>query len=188
MNSEQHCVQSQRSMFVTVVAWIFIAISAFCSLTSTLQNIMLHTMLSEQGVDAAVLAANQSEGAPFFATFMVTHMAWFAGIVLVVSLTLLSSSVGLLKRKNWARWVFVGVMALGIAWNIVGFVMQIVLFSSFPGVPSNAPAEFQEQFRTMSIVMGVFGQVMALGLTVLFGWIIKRLLSKPVALEFGARA
>lgn len=174
----------KRSTFVTVLAWIFIVLTSFSTLISIMQNIMIQTMLPTTEIDKAITASHQANDIPFFVSFMLSNFQWLFFVFFVISAATLASSVGLLKRQNWARLLFVGIMGLGIAWNIFGFVMQLIMLSSMSSIPSNAPAEFQSQFKTMSIVMAVFGAIMATGFTVLFGWIIKRLLSPSIALEF----
>lgn len=188
MNSEPAASRAQRSTFVTVVAWIFIVLSGFTTLVSLLQNIMLHTVFAQQGFDPAAIAANAPEGQPVLVTFLVAHVAWFFALVLFVSITLLCSSVGLLMRKNWARLMFIGVMVLGIAWDIFGFALQFQMLGTLTEMHHGAPAEFRNEMRTVAIVMGVFGAVLGLAFITLFGWLIKRFMSASVRQEFRARA
>jgi hypothetical protein len=184
LNAIQGSQANGKSTFVTVLAWIFIILAGFSTLISLLQNIMMQTMFSGPQFTEAMTASNQSKNVPAFAKFMFNNFQLLFAAFLVISAATLISAIGLLKRKNWARLTFVGLMALGIAWNIFGFIMQVSMFYSFPDVPANAPADFQSQFRTMATAIFVFGGLMAVGLSVLFGWLIKRLLSMPIALEF----
>lgn len=169
-----------RSTFVTVLAWIFIVLSGFGTLISLLQNIMIHLMFPASQMEQAM--AGQPADAPAFAMFMAANIRLFFAFFLLVSAATLFASVGLLRRWNWARWAFVGLMAVGIAWNIAGFGFQLFMFSSM--VPPDVPGPQAEQVRTMITAMLVVGGVMAAGMSVLFGWIIKRLLSRPIADEF----
>ena len=175
-----------KSTFVTVLAWIFIALSGFSTLIGILQNIMIQVMMSAPDMQAAMEASKQSEEMPAIAQFMFNNIRWLFLLVLMVSATLFVSSIGLLKRKNWARILFIAIMAFGIIWNVGGFVFQLTMFSTMPGMPPDAPPDFQARFNTISIVIAVFGGIMALAFSTLFGWIIKRLVSAGIKQEFQA--
>jgi hypothetical protein len=149
-----------------------------------LQNIMVQIMFSAPEMQAAMETSNQTEDMPAIAQFMFNNIRWFFLLVLMISATLFISSVGLLKRKNWARLLFIAIMAFGIFWNIGGFVLQLVMFSTMSDMPSSTPPDFQAQFTTFSIVVAIFGGIMVLGLSILFGWIIKRLISSSIKQEF----
>lgn len=91
-------------------------------------------------------------------------------------------------RKNWARLMFIGVMVLGIAWDIFGFALQFQMLGTLTEMHHGAPAEFRNEMRTVAIVMGVFGAVLGLAFITLFGWLIKRFMSASVRQEFRASA
>lgn len=172
---------AQKSTFVTVVAWVFIVLSGFGTLISLLQNLMIQTVFtSPEVVQAAQGPA--PPGAPPFAVFMLRHMVAVFVFFLLVQVLTLASSVGLLMRRNWARRLFIGVMAFGIVWNLGGLVLQFAMFSSmreqFAAIP-DAP-DMRAFFIGIAIVCVVF----ALGFSALFGWIAKRLMSPQVVAEF----
>jgi hypothetical protein len=58
------------------------------------------------------------------------------------------------------------------------------MMSSFPKIPAEAPSEFRDRFETMLVFIRIFSVLMAVGMSVLFGWIIKRLASSEVREEF----
>jgi hypothetical protein len=176
----------QRSTFINVLAWIFIVLAGFATAISVLQNLMLMTM----GVFDKLPEPSgpEAEGIPAFALFMFSHMRLFFFSFLLVSAVTLASAIGLLHRKNWARLVFVGILGLGIAWNLVGLVFEQVMFSSMGRPPSNAPPGFDSEFETMMTMMRIFSFVFILAITSLFGWLIRRLMSEPVRAEFGVAA
>ena len=170
-----------RSTFVTVVAWIFIVLSGFMTAISILQNIMIQTVFNRPEMERA-LHSQPPPGTPPFATFMSAHFQLFFFAFLIVSVATLVSSIGLLNRKNWARLVFVGLLVLGIVWNLGGMVLQFATFSSMqdsfvsqPGFPDMKP------FFIAIVVVSVLFAVVVSGL---FGWVVKRLLSPAVAAEF----
>ena len=170
-----------RSTFVTVVAWIFIVLSGFGTMISILQNIMIQTMFNGPEMEK-FLQTPPPPGAPPFAAFMADHFQFFFAAFLIVCALMLASSIGLLKRKNWARLIFVGLMVLGIVWNLGGLVLQFTMFSSMQGGFANAPGA--PNMKPFMIAMAVFGVIFALGFSGLFGWIAKRLVSPAVVAEF----
>jgi hypothetical protein len=174
---------SSKSNFVTVLAWVFIVLSGFATLISVAQNIMVQTMFNDPAFNGTLAASKQSPGVPAAASFMATHFKLFFASFFVLSTATLISSVGLLKRRNWARLIFISIMGLGIVWNLGGLLLQFIMFSSFP----SPPATFHEPdaFKSMFITIMVFGAAMAVAFSLLFGWIIKRLVSQPIAAEFG---
>jgi hypothetical protein len=172
---------NNRSTFVTVVAWIFISLSGFGTMISILQNIMIQTMFRGPEMEKA-LQAPPPPGAPPFAAFMASHFQLFFLAFLIVSVLMLASSIGLLKRKNWARLLFVGLMILGIAWNLGGLILQMTMFSSMQDSFANAPGA--PNMKPFMIGMAVVSVIFALGFSGLFGWIAKRLLSPAVVAEF----
>lgn len=169
-----------RSGFVTAVAWIFITLSGFATLIAILQNIMISLMFSG---DMAREAGNAKD-IPAFARFMFSHPRLIFGAFLAVSATTLLASIGLLRRSNWARLLFIGIMGLGILWNIVGMIFPFIMHSFMPPMPSDTPADVRDNFELMRKVMTAFTVLMALAFTGLFGWIMKRLTSPDIKREF----
>lgn len=170
-----------RSGFITGLAWTFIALAGFSTLIAILQNIMLTVMFPE---DAFKSAMQDAETMPGWFRFMFEHFRLFFMAFLVVSAVTLISAVGLLKRRNWARLVFIGIMALGVVWNLGGLAMPFMMSSMMPDMPADAHSEFQDNFELMWSVMIAFSVVMALVFAGLFAWIIKRLMSGDIKREF----
>lgn len=167
-----------RSTFVTVVGWIFTVLSGGAVGISVLQNLMLQLMFTQPEMQQAF--QQPMPGAPPMAVFVMQNMRWLFLAFLVVAATMLAASIGLLQRRNWARLLFVGLMGLGIAWNIVGAVLQIAMDSPFPGDAGKIPAEME----MMLVVMKAATVVFALAFCGLFGSIAMRLLSPRIAAEF----
>ena len=104
----------QRSTFVTVVAWIFIALSGFGALVGILQNIMLQTVLRSEEFGQAMQAAPLQPGLPPFATFMFEHFQWFFLAALLANVVMLVVSIGLLKRRKQGLNVLYAIADPGI--------------------------------------------------------------------------
>ena len=172
-----------RSTFVTVVAWIFIALSGMGTFVAILQNVMIYTVFRRPEV-AQAMQASQPAGAPPIALFMLAHIQWFFMGFLILSIFMLVSAIGLLRRRNWARLCFIGMMVLAIVWQLVGVIVQIVMFSSMREQFAMQAAPGMPDMSLFFIAASVFGALFAISFCVLFGWIIRRLVSAPVVAEF----
>ena len=171
----------ERSTLVTVVAWIFIVLAGFATLISLLQNIMIQTMFDGSQMDQALQA--RPADMPAISFFIASHMRLFFVLFLLMSAVTLAASVGLLLRRNWARLAFVAIMILAIVWNLGGLLVQAMMipgmldkFAEAPGPPDMQPFLY--------VMFGVT-VLIAVGISVLFAWIAKRLLSPAVRGEFG---
>lgn len=88
---------------------------------------------------------------------------------------MLVSSVGLLKRKNWARVSVVALLALWVLWNIATLVM-IYLF----GMQDGQLAAGQPH----SVFIQLFMLVFLVAVSALLIWIIRKLVSPTIVEEF----
>ncbi len=167
----------QRSTFVTVLAWIFIVIAGIGTFISILQNIMLYKMFTSEEINKAMQQPDLDQ-MPTFVQFMLSHIeSFFLAFLIVVTVTFISA-IALLKRKNWARIVFIVIMSLGIIWNIFAIIMQYIMFAS-PPIETIPP-----EFESMMTIMKIATLIMATTFCVLFGWIIKKLSSAKIKAEF----
>jgi len=184
MSSTQSPSQYERSDFVTVLAWVFIGLSGLGTLMAGLQYAVFGMMMSFGPMQDAMNDAQAHGDVPPMATFMFGHFHQLIGAYFLLSVITLTASVGLLKRRNWARLLFICLMALGVAGNIAGLFLQRLMLSGMPMLPSNMPPDFRDQFERMMSGMQVVGVIFAVGFSVLYGWIIYRLMSTPVRGEF----
>jgi len=172
-----------RSEFVTVLAWIFILLSRLGIVMLTFEFFLFGAVMPH------IMEAARSRGDPVPAGFVFDHMQLVLAIVIPIPLATLVISIGLLKRRNWARICFIVLMALNILGSIGGVLLQHYMMSAMPMFPpNNAPPEFRARLQSMMADMQVFGIVFALGFAALYTWIIMRLLSADVRREFTARA
>lgn len=175
-----------RSTFVTVLAWIFIALTGFGSMIGVLQIVMLETVMKPMGFeDAMTDLPSGMPGMPeglgaFFQHFDLLMYATNAMTVLT-----LIASIGLLKRREWARKLFIAMMVVSILWQFGVLGLQIALQSQMmqmmqmSAIEPNAP-----DMRPFFIGFIVFAGAIALAFSGLFGWIIKRLVSPSIVAEF----
>jgi hypothetical protein len=126
------------------------------------------------------------EEMPAFFRFMFQHIKWFFVFFWTLSVSRLILAIGLLRRKNWARLGFIGLLVIGIVWNLSGIWLQEQMMSSFPKPTVHDPraADFHAGFETMMTIMRFAMAAFGIAVSVLFAWIIKRLVSRPVRAEF----
>ncbi len=164
-----------RSTFVTVLAWIFIVGAGFATFVSIMQVIMVSTMFS--GEEFHFMPGE----APTMAKFMSQYFHLFIYGFFGVTLFTFVSSFALLKRKNWARLSFIVILAFGILWQVGGLIMQFAMFSN---IPTPSEGEGFEDFERMRNIIRWFSFAIAIGISGLFAWIIKKLSSQQIVAEF----
>ncbi|MGD8925780.1 MAG: hypothetical protein PVG20_02950 [Thioalkalispiraceae bacterium] len=179
MNSTENATV-KKSSFVTILAWIFIVLAGFATFISIMQNIMINMVFPLDEMQQQINSPEAQANIPNFASFMFSHLRLFFFSFLVVSSSTLIAAIGLLRRKNWARILFIVMMSFGIAWNLGGLILQQFMFSNMPHMNGSQPV----QFDVFVNVIRVFSFLMALAVSILFGWIIKRLVSPAIKQEF----
>jgi hypothetical protein len=89
--------------------------------------------------------------------------------------------VGLLKRKNWARWLFIALLAVGVVYLLSCLLLDTRLVSRWLELPDVAA------WRARTRAGRVVETVVSCALSVGFAWIIRRLLSAEIRKEFASR-
>lgn len=172
------------SPFVTVLAWIFIVLSGLATFVALAQNIMIHVMFPVDPMQGTMGAIQGKQNIPAMIEFMSSHVHLLFGAFLALSILILASSIALLRRKNWARILFIVLMGFGIVWNIGGLFLQHAMFTSTFSSTQHSPSAFQAQFDTMVKTMIIVSSAITIGFSILFAWIIKMLVSEGVRMEF----
>ncbi len=170
----------QRSTFVTVVAWIFLVLSGFTLFVSVMQNIMVQFLFPPEMLERAA-AQDGMDGMPAGARFVFEYFRLVILLPLLAAGGTFLASLGLLRRREWARRVFVVLMSVGALLYLAGIVLQGAMmpdFSQFPQ-PEGAP-----DFRSFVVVIRIFSAIMGLGIAGLLGWIAKRLMGWEIRREF----
>ena len=81
-----------RSFLVTLIAWLFFALSALASISALLQNATLASWLPHmQGLGA-------TQPLPLLTGLLIGYLPWVVGAGLVISLATMASAVGLALR------------------------------------------------------------------------------------------
>ncbi len=178
-----------RSAFITSLAWSFIILAAFGVLIGLLQNIMFNVMLGTMDIEVVIKDASAAGVMPEFMAVIFRHMRALLAITLALSLLTLFAAIALLKRRNWARIVFVVMMWLSAAGNLGGLWLQYQILNS---------ASMQEMMKSMNVVSGAatsmdgliqgamwFSALIAVVFAALFAWVAIRLSSREIKNEFG---
>jgi hypothetical protein len=175
-----------RSGFISALAWSFIILAGMATVITLLQNIMITLMFPMEEMRAAMREAQKTQPMPAFFMLLFENFRLLLLAALISSVVTLVASIGLLQRRNWARLVFIAIMALGVAWNLAGLAMPFYMSDLFPEVPAHAPPGAFENFKLVWNIMIGFSVLMCLVFAALFAWVIKRLMSDDIKREFQA--
>jgi hypothetical protein len=170
-----------RSLFVTITAWLFIALAAMASLSALVQNAAVTSFLPGLTVVGDVTTL------PLLTGLLLGYLPWALGAGLLMSLATLACAVGLLLRFEWARRVFIGLLILAILANVAGmWLQQEVLQSVVDSTLSRAPLPPQAAsvFDSLVTATRIASISISLGACLLLGWIIRRLMSPAIRQEF----
>jgi len=161
---------AQGSTFVSVTAWIFLVVGGLSLLIAVLQHVMLYTVF----VDLLVPAEDGGGNDP--GTFWLLQ-GLFGGL-LVTSTLQVVACLGLLRRREWARRLFLVLLALGVlALLPIPFAQVVVMVA--------APLQgLGGVFDAAAIAISVFTLLLTTGLLVAFVWIMYRLTRPSVRAEF----
>jgi hypothetical protein len=163
-----------RSLFVTAIAWLFILIGLAACGSALVQNAMLSSLLPAPARSGLV-------------GLLMDHLPWVTGAGLVLSLATLASAIGLLLRLDWARRVFIGLIAFAIVANLLGLYLQQEMMQSVVSTTLNTaplPPQALGVFGGFVTAARVMAVVVTLGVCGLMAWIIRRLMSAGVRREF----
>ena len=182
---EATITQPKRSDFVTGLAWIFIAIGGLTTIIFAVQTIVFSTVFTTEDILRSLQKAEESQRLPELYKIVFENFRLVLTAIVVISTSILVSAVGLLKRRNWARIIFVAIMICGVIWNLFCFSLPFLLGglgSETQGVHPKGLIGNNFQLSLYNIY-GTFLTV-CLAFTVLYLWIIKRLSSEEIKREF----
>ena len=139
---------TNRSTFVTVIAWIGIVITGFGVFITGLQNLALNLMMDERFDEKLKKSDPEAlENMPSFAILMFSHFELIFFLMFLLSLIAFVSSIGLLKRKNWARLIIISVLGIGVVWNIGSLFFQQSFMSEMEGMQDKSFEQVVEHER-----------------------------------------
>lgn len=172
-----------RSTFVTVVAWIFIGLSACTALAGIVEAIVMHFIFSMP--NAPSLAQMQQHLLPGFGTVL-ANAQWYLLAFIAAGVAMLIASIGLLRRRNWARLLFIALLVLRVIVLVGGIVLQQWMLASMFDFERTLHPNAQEEaaLQGMTAVVRIFSAIFTIGFIALYGWIIHRLRSRAIVAEF----
>jgi hypothetical protein len=159
-----------RSLFVTFTGWLFLLLGAAASVFALLQN---------AAVDSLLVAAP--------VPWVVEALPVAMRAALVLSLALFACSIGLLRRQDWARRLFIVLMGLTLAVNLAGLGLQHVLLQALVDrtlVGAPMPAQAAEVLGGFVTATRTLAVLMTLAMCGALLSVIRRLMSAAVRHEF----
>ena len=164
----------QRSTLVTVVGWIFIVLSGLALLEC------LTFLFSPMDKMFAQLPAQPGQPA-LDPAMMASFMRGMMTVVFLIFSWVFISSIGLVRRKNWARISYMVMMILGIGWNALYLLGGLLFLAVGAKLPTQNGGPDMAVF---SHVIGIFMIVFGLAFVSLFGWILYMLNTERIRKEF----
>jgi|WetSurMetagenome_2_1015567.scaffolds.fasta_scaffold121220_3 hypothetical protein len=180
MDERYDYVMPEKSTFITVLAVIFIVLAGFNLLGQTASMMLLPLISQRFGISENLQEQMNNGTMPLYTRLFFGHFFLFTIVLIAASIIKLIAAIGLLLRKNWARILFIIVVFCAIAFRIFGFVIQ--LFST-PQLP-NTPQSNEQFLQMVMLTTRIFSFIFTVGVCVLYGWIITKLLSEKIRREF----
>jgi len=174
-------METRKSTFVSVVGWLFLVGSGFASLIGIMQNIMMWTMFPIEEMQRSLEVAKKTGNVPAISLFMLEYMRFFVFGFLLLSVTAFVSTIGLLRRREWARKVFSLLLVLGAVIVTAGLLIQVSMPA--PSIPSEE-TDFDKRFAYMHRIIMVFSVLISISIVIAFGWITRKLHSVGIRDEF----
>ncbi|MFC1883322.1 tetratricopeptide repeat protein [Thermodesulfobacteriota bacterium] len=175
--------QQRKSTFVNGISIVFIALAGFGAFISIIQNILFNAFFPVEEMMRALEGGSFESQIPFIVKFVFSNLRIILFGFFVFSGTTLVSAIGLLKRKNWARIIFIAMIFIMICSNIFSLIMMNSMFEL--GFNSHI-SEMDASLNAVIYVMKIFSFVFVVGLSYFFGWVIYKLTSLDIKKEFVA--
>jgi hypothetical protein len=163
-----------RSTFVTVVGWQGIVFASVGLAATTMQVLMLWMMGGFSPTAANVVSLGLSAYRPALSV-------WGTPAACVLAL---GASIGLLRRRPWARWTLVVLLAIAVVLILASLTGSLDLLRSAHEASSGSDAELERVMR----LMGYYWMFVATSSALVLAWIIKRLCAKSLRAEFRSGA
>ncbi|MBL8351168.1 MAG: hypothetical protein JNL87_12755 [Burkholderiaceae bacterium] len=170
-----------RSLFVTIIAWVFIVLALLASASALVQNAAVSSLPGQIALAGTPLPQ------PGLTGWLLGYLPWVVGAGLVVSVATLAAAVGLLLRLEWARRTFIGLLLVAIAANLAGLWLQQEVMLSLVDVTlqrAALPAHVASVFGGFVVAARSMAVLVTLAGCALLGWIAWRLTQPLIRQEF----
>jgi hypothetical protein len=169
---------SKNATFITLISWVFILIGGFIALGTLMQSLMLTFLFSNEEFAAAMQLS--SKDMPAQAAFMIDHIRSISWSAFAIAALLVSASLGMLRRKHWARLLFISMMWLFAVVTVTMAVVQLGYLANLSTGDQDLPEGFIKLLQATKLMSLLFG----IGLGVLFGWLGWKLARPAIKAEF----
>jgi hypothetical protein len=183
-------VQRPGNSFVTVLAWISIGLALLGLAYGLLQTVMGLVMPQDYFLRMLTPYGGELPQLPPLMHWIYTHTLAMGLLMTVLSAVFLWVSWGLLKRREWGRQGFIGVLVLGALWQFAGvlaipqFIEGTLAMQAGALPPGQTLPPELESFMTAAMWMG---GAMAVVFAGLHAWIVWKLCTPAVRGEFDRR-
>jgi len=171
-----------RSVFVTALAWSFIAPAVLMIFVGVLQVLMLMAFAPD-GED--MLAGARALGLPAGFDFLFVHARLIAWGFLGLAVATLACGIGLLQRKYWGWLATIAVLVLSIGLNFAGLAIEVPTTAS-PALSElgDLPPELAQSVGHLMSAVSLLTKVLVFALSAVCAWLIYRLCTAAVRAEF----
>ena len=164
-----------RSRFVTFIAWMFILLAAFACEWAVIQN----------ATQSSWAPAADKAAMPWLTGLLLRYLPWVFSCAIALSLATMVCAFGLLRRIEWARRVFIGLLMVAIGVDLAGLWLQqefmhLLVDSALRQAPQPAADLFGGVVTAARVLAGFVTLVASVALV----GIIRRLMSPSVRQEF----
>jgi hypothetical protein len=169
-----------RSRFVTFIAWMFILLAAFACEWAVIQN-------ATQSSWAPLGDKAGQAGLPWLTSLLLRYLPWVFSCAIALSLATMVCAFGLLRRFEWARRVFIGLLMVAIGVDLAGLWLQqefmhVLVDSALR--QASLPQQAAELFGGMATAARLLAGIITLVASVALAGIIRRLMSPSIRQEF----
>jgi len=164
-----------RSRFVTFIGWLFVLLGAAACEWAVIQN-AAHSSW-----------AVQLAGEKGLAGLLLRYLPWAFSCAIALSLAIVVCAFGLLRRVEWARRVFIGLLMVAIGVDLASLWLQqelvhLLVDPALHGLTLSQQAA--EVFGGMLTAVRVSAGAVTLVASLALAAIIRRLMSPAVRQEF----
>lgn len=172
-SSPQAPLQDTAPSLVTLLGWASVALSAIGVILLTVEFSLIEALAWKTAVVAS------GEGSVTLGSWLQRYSGQVEGLLglsLLGSLGCLIISLQFLRRREWARRAYQGLLGLGVVWNVGALAGQQLLLPHF--------SQELARLDTWGDALLVASRILALTFVVVFAWLIRRLGEDDVRREF----
>lgn len=174
----------QRSTFVTALAWSFIVLAALSVFSGFIQFLLVQIFVDQEALRAGMRTEHSMENLPETVRFVFSNVKLLTAAFLGLSVALLTASIGLLKRQNWARWLFIVFMVLGVVAHLAPLAGGPEILTWTAGLLTGTPEAMQERLQGFIGAAWLVFAFLSLLLAAVFAWIGWKLTRPEISAEF----